>query len=208
MFVIAPLGLFMMAGVKPLSGNFNIVSFLCWCLLIVFPHSTFQKAKIFLILGMVSIFQLYPGHLGYYYLTRLWILFILFQQASADTMPVVMGAPRLWHWVGWGLAPQRMGPCRLCMECSRNYQRGLSRWAALPLPALLGASSSLWVGIPRFQVFLGPARSERWQKRNAENSLLTALQVPVPYFSPPLRVILALKFPAGEIGKMCLFHPV
>lgn len=33
-------------------------------------------------------------------LTR--ILFILFQQASADTMPVAIGAPPLWHWVGWG----------------------------------------------------------------------------------------------------------
>lgn len=145
-----------MAGVKSLSGNFNTVSSLCWCLLIVSSHSISQKAKIFLILG-ISDFQLYPGHLRYCYLTRLWILFILFQQASADAMLVGKWGLHLYG-TGWdgGLAPQGMGPRRLYLECSRNCQRGLSWWAALPRPALLGASSSLPVGIPGFQVSLGP----------------------------------------------------
>lgn len=52
MFIIAPLDFCMMAGVKSLSGSSNIVSFQCWYLLIVSPHSTSQKAKIFLILGI------------------------------------------------------------------------------------------------------------------------------------------------------------
>lgn len=71
----------MMVSVKSLSRNSNIV-----ISLLVFVHY-FSSFKIFLILG-ISDFLLYPTQLGYYYFTRLWTLFILFQQASTDAMLV------------------------------------------------------------------------------------------------------------------------
>lgn len=120
---------------------------------------------------------------------------------NGGSTSMALGGMGVWLPRGWGPADFVWNAAGIIKEVCLDE---------LPCPFLLFLGPLHLCGLvfPDFRFLWDPARSERWQKRNAENSLLTALQVPVPYFSPPLRVILALKFPAGEIGKMCLFHLV
>lgn len=139
---------------------------------------------------------------------RLWNLFLLFQQASADAM--LVEKQRLYLFgIGWGrgagspwaLLTGGWGPA----DCVQNTA-GLLKSSVL-MGCFPHSCSSWDFFISAYWCFWVSgthARTDRRQKGNAGNSLLAFLQV--PFFSPPLRAMLALKFPAGGMGKMCPLH--